>query len=191
MTAAMRRAGVGAVALVAALGSVACSNSHDGQSSARGARATATTSATTVTSMSVERDGAIAGWQRYVAGAVVWNNPPNPGDPHIPLVVASSSLRNYREDVAIERAKRIARRPAPLGPPAHHTTVLNETATGALLQDCFIDDFVAYNYESGAVVDDGVATRTLRVEMVIEGGAWKVKTIQQLKSAPGRHQCVD
>ncbi len=185
-----RQAVVAGAALAMTLGAAACSHSPGEESSGRRARSTvASTSPTTATSVIPEHAALLDAWHRYVNASLEWENPPNPGDPRIPGLVAKGSLGSYRQGLAVERAKRTAQRPGPAGPPNHHTRVVDMSAARATLHDCFVDDAVAYNFETGEVIDKGVSTRSLRVALILENGTWKVTTIESIDARPGRQSC--
>lgn len=134
-------------------------------------------------------DAALATWKRYVEASLSWDNPPNPGDPRIPQLLAPSSVENLRVGLAEERAKRMARRPSSAGPPTHVTAVEMADSDFVTLRDCWVNDLVAYRFDTGEVVDDGVSTLTSRVEIVRDADEWKVKTIEPVSTVPGRRSC--
>ncbi len=166
----------------------ACS---DGGTDASPLSTTTTAPRSTTTAAGTHAAAALDAWREYVAAADEWFNPPNPSDPRIAELLAASALDDYRLSIAQERTKRRATRPGPAGPPEHITTVEEVGPRTARLRDCFVDDTVAYNYETGQVLDDGVSTRKLNVQLVIEDGRWKVEKIDQVSAVEGREPCGD
>jgi hypothetical protein len=174
-----------AIAVAALLG--ACSGDGDDGADA------APTATTDPTSTTAARDDnaadALRVWQDFLVVSQEWRDPPDPAHPRIADFIASEAVEDFREGIALELARDTARRPSADGPPEHNTMVRSSSATTVVLEDCFVDDFVAYNFRTGEVIDDAVATRTLEVELVDEAGSWKIERIREIAKVEGRAEC--
>jgi hypothetical protein len=174
-----------AVAVAAVLG--ACSGEGDDGSDALPAENTSSTS--TTVAEDEHAAAALRVWEEYLDVSQEWLDPPDPAHPRIADFIAPDALEDFREGIAVELAKDTARRPSASGPPHHETTVRSSSASSVVIEDCFVDDFVAYNFRTGEVVDDAVATRTLEVAFVEHAGAWKIGQIRELDKVDGRAGC--
>lgn len=167
----------------------ACSGDGDDESDALPTETTSSTS--TTVAEDEQAAAALSVWEEYLVVSQEWRDPPDPAHPRIVEFVAAAAVEDFREGVAVELARDTARRPAATGLPQHETTVSESDATRVVLRDCFVDDFVAYNFRTGEVIDDGVATRTLEVELVPEAGTWKIEEIREVSKTEGRAECED
>jgi hypothetical protein len=172
-----------AIALAAALG--ACSGDGDGSDALPDDR----TSSTSTTLADEHAMAALSVWQEYLDVSQEWLDPPDPAHPRISDFIAPDSLEDFREGIAVELARDTARRPSASGPPRHETTVRSSSASSVVIEDCFVDDFVAYNFRTGEVLDDAVATRTLEVAFVEDAGSWKIEQIREIDKVEGRAEC--
>ena len=150
-----------------------------------------TTSSTSTTSVASDDYGtqALKVWDEFLVVSQEWRNPPNPAHPRIPDFIAADAVEDFRKAIAVEFARDTARRPAASGPPAHKFSVRSSSSLSVVIEDCFVDDFVAYNFRTGEVIDEAVATRTLEVELVKESGAWKIERIREVNKVDGRAEC--
>ena len=149
-----------------------------------------TTSSTTSTvAEDEEADAALAVWQEYVIASEEWLDPPNPAHPRIPEFIASDALEDFRAGIARDRAKDIATRRGPSGAIQHHSEVASSSPSEVVIRDCFVDDSVGYDMNTGEVVDDAVVTLTIDVTLVPEGAAWKIRDIAEVVRRDGVASC--
>lgn len=174
-----------AIAVSAVLG--ACSGDGDGDSDALPAETTSSTSTTVAEDR--HASAVLRVWEEYLDVSQEWLDPPDPAHPRISDFIAPDALEDFREGIAVELAKDTARRPSASGPPLHETTVRSSSASSVVIEDCFVDDFVAYNFRTGEVLDDAVATRTLVVAFVEDAGTWKIEQIREIDKVDGRAEC--
>jgi hypothetical protein len=179
---------VAIAAVLAMTALAACSGNDDNGADAAPADTTSSTS--TTAGHDDDAADALRVWRDYLVVSQEWRDPPDPGHPRIADFIASEALEDFREGIAVELARDTARRPSATGLPEHTTTVRSSTSSSVVLEDCFVDDFVAYNFRTGEVLDDAVATRTLEVELVDEGGGWKIERIREIDKVEGRAECA-
>jgi len=184
----MRRRPLLALLVAAALGAAACGDNAEPEKADR-ISTTSTTSSSPTSEVDADAAAALEVWREYTVVSQEWRNPPDPAHPRIAEFIATGAVEDFRASVATELARNVGRRPGPAGLPDHVTEVQEATASRVVLRDCFVDDFVAFDTDTGEVIDDAVATRTLEIELVNESQTWKIQRISELDRKSGRVRC--
>lgn len=155
-------------------------------------RATTTTTPTSGSaSLSAEERQLV---QRYVgywdARFAANSGTPNPKDPALAefatgpqlAVVVAETQKNLDAGLAFKsRAKPANKR---------RVTVISIKGDQAVVQECFVDDGLVIRRDTGAVVDDKVATHNVRGELTRVNGVWRVSKAQLIQRWEGVAGCA-
>lgn len=207
-----RRAGRPALLAIAfALVAAACSSNDSPTSSPRGAgqsRATTTTAGTSTTSapsthgteatratstpagQSVE-DEIIARylgfWKaRFAANSGV----PNPDDPALRAFATGEQLEAVINETRANLERGLAFRRAANPSELQQVSVIEVNGDRAVVQECVVADGVIVRRDTGAVVNDDVATHNVRGELIRVDGVWKVSSARLLQRWEGVAGCA-
>ncbi len=200
-----RRRAIAVLALVVALVGGACRSSNDDEivdptstestSSSSVSSVTSTSTSSTSSTTSIDGSNVTAEAQaRYLA---FWDArfeantaPPDPEDPALAEYATGAQLDN----VIAETQRRLdaghALRAADPSQTSHEVTVVSAEEGRVELQDCFVNDGVVYEIESGAVVDDSVVTRSVSALMVRVAGVWKLERASVVQEWEGVAGCA-
>ena len=132
--------------------------------------------------------------QRYVgywdARFAANSGTPNPKDPALAefatgpqlAVVVAETQKNLEAGVAFKpRAKPANKR---------RVTVISIKGDRAVVQECFVDDGLVIRRDTGAVVDEKVATHNVRGELTRVNGLWRVSKAQLVQRWEGVAGCA-
>ena len=115
---------------------------------------------------------------------------PNPDDPRLREFATGEQLERVvaetRANLEQGRALRQAANPSGM----QRVTVIEVDGDHAVVQECVVTDGVIVRLDTGKVVDDAVATHSVRGELVRVDGIWKVSATQLIQRWEGVAGCA-
>jgi hypothetical protein len=155
---------------------------------------TTTTTATATTEPAEEFDSVedeiIARYRGYWDARFAANSPPNPDDPALREYATGDQLGHVIDEAEAHRADGVELR-RPDSPVDFQTvSVVSVDGDAAVVQECVVNDTVIVRSDSGAVVDDAVATYNVRGDMQRVDGEWRLAAANQLQRWEGVAGCA-
>lgn len=132
-------------------------------------------------------DSYLAFWTaRFQANA----GTPNPDDPALAEFATGPQLDNVVAETQRRLDAGLALREAEPSQTTHDVKVVSVDDDRVELQDCFVNDGVVYDIETGDVVDDSVVTRSVSADMVRVDGTWKLERATVVQEWEGIAGCA-
>lgn len=115
---------------------------------------------------------------------------PNPDDPALAEYATGAQLdaviAETRKNLDDGRAFQPRKNPANI----RRVKVISLTGDQAVVQECFVDDGLVVRRDTGAVVNDTIATHNVRGELTRVDGAWRVSRAQLIQRWEGIAGCA-
>jgi hypothetical protein len=150
-------------------------------------------SATSITAASTTTEdpkaAVLAAYQRFWQ---VWrqvNDPPNPSDVRLAKVATNGELELLRNQVTANKAKGYAFRSAQPSHARHRVIQLIVEGAKGTIEDCALDDGVVIERTTGRVINADVVTYLWRVQLLNQGGQWKVADNTRVNKWRGASDC--
>jgi len=122
----------------------------------------------------------------------VWtraNDPPNPELPDLAGIATAGQLELLRTSIRANADKGVRfEEPNPTRR-SHKFTIVDASPDQVVIRDCTVDDGVSRDIETGALIDDSLATYLFKATLVLEGGSWKLADNERLGKWPGITNC--
>ncbi len=172
-----RRAPVAAGAVVAGLLLAACGGSASSapaaSSTTQAPPVTSTTTTTTTTASTPEAEvlAAVSGYWSVFFEA---NDPPDPEHPGFGRFYTGDALAKSVGNAASRRSMGQAVRPGSQDLFRSRPKVVSIEGDVATVEDCLVDDSTLVDVNSGAVLNDAVATSLMRIDLRQVDGVWRV-----------------
>lgn len=173
-----------AIALALALAAATCGDDEDPPD-----RTTSTTASGSSSTAPSPEDEVEAAYLAYRAMVTRLLEDPNPDDEEIGQRAVGEN-RDFLVDRlttlnALGQALRFG--------PAYDYSVESVSVTGsdAVVRDCTVDDAQTITVATAEVVSEGTSTQLLEASLVLEGNAWRVRTVDSVGTWPGVTSCDD
>lgn len=150
------------------------------------------TTSTSTTSTTVEPEAELIGrYQSFWEARFQANqSPPDPDDPALADFATGEQLSNVVAETRSNLESGLAfRRPTDQARRSQVNVVSLEGDT-ATLQDCYVNDGIVYRPATGEIVNDGVATHSVRGTMQRLEGVWKLARTELVQRWEGVAGCA-
>lgn len=115
---------------------------------------------------------------------------PNPGDPSLAEYATGEQLEMVTEETKDNLDQGLAFRPAVAPRNYRRVNVVSVDGDLAVVQECYVADGVIYRRDSGAIVNDEVATHNVRGELRLVDGKWRVAHTRLVQRWEGVDGCA-
>jgi hypothetical protein len=135
-------------------------------------------------------DAIIARYELYWDARFAANSPPNPDDPALREYATGEQLDHVIAETESNLAEGVEFRRADDPIDFRTVTVASLDGDTAVVQECVVNDTVVVRSDSGAIVDDTVATYNVRGDMLRVDGEWRLAAANQLQRWEGVAGCA-
>ena len=152
---------------------------------------TTTTSAPTPGGEATEEDEIVARYVGYWDARFVANSgTPNPDDPALRDFATGAQLDAVVAETQANLEQGLALRQADDPLDYQRVDVIEIEGDRAVVQECVVDDLVVVRRDTGAVVNDAIATHNVRGELLKVDGVWRVSQARLVQRWEGVAGCA-
>jgi hypothetical protein len=135
-------------------------------------------------------DEIVARYEGYWDARFAANSPPNPDDAALREYATGGQLDHVIAETQDNLDAGVEFRRADEPADFREVSVVSVDGDSAVVQECVVNDNLVVSIDTGAVVDDGVATYNVRGDMQRVDGEWRLAAANQVQRWEGVAGCA-